>query len=49
MHPPKISEGIMHTFVQCNASTSFVGQGILHGAENVSGTWEGKCHGAEFA
>ena len=44
MHPPKVVQGVMDSLVKRNASACPLCQGILHGAEDVLGSWECDCH-----
>ena len=38
VHPPEILKCMVNTLVQIYTSTRFVGQGILHGTEDVAET-----------
>ena len=44
VHPPKVIERIMDAFVEGDSPLLLRSQGVLHGAEDVSGSRESQRH-----
>jgi hypothetical protein len=47
--PPEISDGIVKTFVEAQATQGIGANGSLHGAEEAPCTWKRNRHGAQLA